>query len=211
MKRNGLPQQLRGIDVDEVRRRGIRYARGAKNGAGQGALWTAEQAYRSLEKRMRPGSRPKRRFPLIGIAGAAVAAAGAVAFYLYDRERRGAVTGRAVKLQEGARQRYADLGGVGGAVGKVRSRVGTNAPRIDEAALEEQIRKVIAKSGKPVSEVKVSVEGRTVYLRGVVEDPKAVDSAAERIHGVDGVVAVVNLTTSPARAGDGNTKKTSAS
>jgi hypothetical protein len=45
----------------------------------------------------------------------------------------------------------------------------------------------------------IVVEGRTVYLRGAVADPAFVDAAAERAHGVRGVVAVVNLTTSAAR------------
>jgi hypothetical protein len=33
-----------------------------------------------------------------------------------------------------------------------------------------------------------------VYLRGAVSDTAFVDAAAERVHGVPGVVAVVNLT-----------------
>ena len=46
----------------------------------------------------------------------------------------------------------------------------------------------------------VLLTGGTVYLRGAVADPASVDAAAERAHGVPGVVAVVNLTTS--RSGD---------
>ena len=59
---------------------------------------------------------------------------------------------------------------------------------------------MVADGGEPVSGVRVSVEGRTAYLRGSVEDPAAAEAAAERAQGVDGVVAVVNLTTAPARA-----------
>lgn len=200
-------KQLRSVDMDEVRRRGAEYALLARLRAGEGALWTAEQAYRNLEKRMRP-QRSQRRIGMIALGIAGAAAAGGIAYLIYDRERRNVMVGRAVQLQQGARQRYADLGGVGGAVGKVRSRVGNGSPGPDESALEEQVRSVVAQGGKPVSEVKVSVEGRTVYLRGAVDDPDAVDAAAERIHGVEGVVAVVNLTTSPARAGGNNNKKT---
>jgi osmotically-inducible protein OsmY len=43
----------------------------------------------------------------------------------------------------------------------------------------------------------VEVEGRTVYLKGAVADPAAADAAAERAHAVEGVVAVVNHTTTP--------------
>jgi osmotically-inducible protein OsmY len=53
--------------------------------------------------------------------------------------------------------------------------------------------------------VDVAVEGRTVYLRGSVDDPAAVDAAAERIHAVDGVVAVVNLTTGRPTTGESAT------
>ena len=37
----------------------------------------------------------------------------------------------------------------------------------------------------------------------------SVGDGIERVHGVDGVVAVVNLTTTPARAGASNNKKSS--
>ena len=155
---------------------------------------------------MRPRRR-RSRLPLVGVLVAGAAAAGVVGYLLYDRERRAQMLGGADRLQQGARSRYAELGGLTGAVDKVRTRVGTGAPEPDEAALEEQVRKVVDEGGAPVKAVKVSVEGRTVYLRGAVDDPAAVDAAAERVHGVDGVVAVVNLTTTPARAGSGNSKK----
>jgi osmotically-inducible protein OsmY len=61
--------------------------------------------------------------------------------------------------------------------------------------LKNRVEEAMAAGGNRPSGVDVSVEGRTVYLRGAVDDPAAVDAAAERIHGVDGVVAVVNLTT----------------
>jgi BON domain-containing protein len=200
---------LREVDVDDLRARGSRYAGVAAKGAGQGAVSarkTAELARRNLELRVRPRRRPS-RVPLVAVLVAGAAVAGAVGYLLYDRERRARVLGRAARLQHDARSRYAELGGLTGAVDKVRTRVATGAPELDEAALEEQVRKVVDEGGAPVKAVKVSVEGRTVYLRGAVHDPAAVDAAAERVHGVDGVVAVVNLTTTPARAGSGNSKK----
>jgi hypothetical protein len=200
---------LRDIDADELRALGLRYAAIAAKGAGEGAgsaRRTAELTRRNLEQRMRPRRR-RSRMPLVGVLVVGAAAAGAVGYLLYDRERRAQMLGRAARLQQGAQSRYAELGGLTGAVGRVRTRVGTGAPELDEAALEQQVREVVDEGGAPVKAVKVSVEGRTVYLRGAVDDPAAVDAAAERVHGVEGVVAVVNLTTTPARAGSGNSKK----
>ena len=196
-------KRLEDVDVEDIRKRGARYAEVAKKGAGK----SAKVARQKLVERMRP--RPKRRVPVVGLLVVGAAAAGIGYLLLYDRRRRAAIAGQVNKLQQGARQRYAELGGVTGAVEKVRDRVGVTAPELDEAALEEHVRQVVTEGGKPTPGLKVAVEGRTVYLRGAVEDPGAVDAVAERVHGVDGVVAVVNLTTTPARAGASNNKKSS--
>jgi len=196
-------KRLEDVDVEDIRKRSARYAEVAKKGAGK----SAKVARQKLVERMRP--RPKRRVPVVGLLVVGAAAAGIGYLLLYDRRRRAAIAGQVNKLQQGARQRYAELGGVTGAVEKVRDRVGVTAPELDEAALEEHVRQVVTEGGKPTPGLKVAVEGRTVYLRGAVEDPGAVDAVAERVHGVDGVVAVVNLTTTPARAGASNNKKSS--
>ena len=199
-------KRLEEVDVDDLRKRGARYA----GVASKTARKRAKVARQQLATRMRP--RPRRRVPVIGILVVGAAAAAGIGYLLLqDRRRREAVTGQVGKLQTGARQRYAELGGVTGAVGKVRDRVAGPSPELDEAALEEKVRQVVTEAGKPVSGLKVTVEGRTIYLRGAVDDPSAVDSVAERVHGVDGVVAVVNLTTTPARAAAGNNKKSSSS
>ena len=197
-------KRLEDVDVDDLRKRSARYAEVARKGASK----SARAARETLAARVRP--RPKRRGPLVGllVAGAAVAGIG---YLLYDRKRRQAIAGQVSKLQQGARQRYAELGGFTGAVDKVRDRVAAPVMEFDEAALEEQVRQVVAEGGKPPAGLKVTVEGRTVYLRGAVDDPAAVDAVAERVHGVNGVVAVVNLTTTPARAGAGNNKKSTTS
>jgi len=198
-------KRLEDVDVDDLRKRSARYAEVARKGAGK----SARAARETLVARVRP--RPKRRVPLIGLLVAGAAAAAGIGYLLYDQKRRQAIAGQVGKLQQGARQRYAELGGFTGAVDKVRDRVAAPVMEFDEAALEEQVRQVVAEGGKPPAALKVSVEGRTVYLRGAVDDPAAVDAVAERVHGVNGVVAVVNLTTTPARAGAGNNKKTTTS
>ena len=202
--RNRLMNKLEEMDVEDLRRRGVRYAEVATKSARKSARKSAKAARKNLMTRVRP--QPSRRVPIVGILVVGAAAAG-IGYLLYDRGRREAIAGQVNRLQHGARERYAELGGLGGAIGKVRERVGAVAPELDEAALEEQVRQVVAAGGKPVAGVKVTVEGRTVYLRGAVEDPGAVDATAERVHSVDGVVAVVNLTTTPARAGAANNKK----
>jgi hypothetical protein len=163
-----LVRRLNDVDVEAVRKQGAQLAGSAR----------AE-----LERRMRP--RPRRRFTpgtTAGIAGAMIVglAAVGIGYVLYDRERREAARARLTGVRSRARQRYAEL--TGG-----RSQV--------EADLEDRVRRAIAEGGMPPAGLDVVVEGRTVYLRGAVTDPAYVDAAAERIHGVDGVVAVVNLTT----------------
>ena len=53
----------------------------------------------------------------------------------------------------------------------------------------------IFSGGQPPGELKVDVEGRTVYLRGRLGDRVYVDSAVERAQQVEGVAAVINLVT----------------
>jgi len=193
--------RLEDVDVEDLRRRSSRYAEVARKSARK----SAKSARKQFATRVRP--KPKRRMPVVGILVVGAAAAGIGYLVLLDRRRREAIAGQMSKLQQGARQRYAELGGLGAAVDKVRDRVGVTTPALDEAALEEQVKQVVAEGGKPAAGLKVTVEGRTVYVRGAVDDSSAVDAVAERIHGVAGVVAVVNLTTAPARATAGNSKK----
>lgn len=172
-----VSKQLQGIDLEDLRRRGSGYAVVARQ---------------NVQQRVRPQPKPNRFLPVAGLLVAGAAIAG-VAVLLYDKSRRDALQGHVDRFTSGAKSRYADLGG------GVRNRLGWAEP-LDEADLERRVREVVAEGGQAVNGLKVTVEGRTVYLRGAVEDAGAVDQAAERIHGVDGVVAVVNLTTSPAPA-----------
>jgi hypothetical protein len=175
--RGAVSKQMANVDLDDIRRRGYGYAMLVRQNAG---------------RRLRPQPPPSRSVP-IGAAIAVGAAALGAAILLYDKGRRDALRARVGRLGEVARTRYAALDS------GVRDRLG-QTQMLDEADLERHVRDVIAEGDQPVDGLKVTVEGRTVYLRGAVDDATAVDRAAERIHGVDGVVAVVNLTTSPAAA-----------
>src|SRR5207253_10769690 len=156
-----MASRLDDIDTKRLQRRGYKYA---------GAL------RKNVERRMRPGPRP--RWPIAGpvAVGAALATVG---WLMYDRSRREAMRQRLNDAQSRARERYADLGGVGGALNKVSGR--TNG---HEENLKSAVEDAISAGGTPPAGLEVSVEGRTVYLRGKVDDPAAVDAAAERIHSV---------------------------
>ncbi len=179
--RGALVHRLDDIDIAAMRKRGIKLAGSVRE---------------DLSRRIRPRRRGASTSALMGLAGLAalgLTVAG-LGFLIWDRERReaarkrldGMSTGvrhRLDGVSTGVRQRYADLTG---------GRPGT------EADLEERVEKAMAEGGTQPDGLETVVEGRTVYLRGAVADPASVDEAAERIHGVPGVVAVVNLTTSRA-------------
>ncbi len=128
---------------------------------------------------------------IAGIAAVGLAAIGA-GLLAYDRERREEARKRLEDIQSGARQRYAVLSGT------VRDRYAqlTSGTTRDEHELGQKVEQAIAQGGRAPEGLETVIEGRTVYLRGAVSDTASVDAAAERAHGVPGVVAVVNLTTS---------------
>lgn len=169
--RGTLVQRLDDIDIDAIRERGTRLA---------GSM----QA--DLQRRIRPRRRRVAPWSVVGITGLVIlgAAAVGVSYVAYDRERREAARRRLADVQSRARERYAELTG-----GRTQA----------EADLEDRVRQAISNGGSLPDGLELVVEGRTVYLRGAVADPASVDAAAERVHGVSGVVAVVNLTTSENR------------
>ena len=166
--RGALVQRLDEIDLTAMQKRGTRMAGAVRS---------------DLQRRTRPRRRRVSPWAIAGIAGVVAlgAAAAGIGYVAYDRDRRDAARRRLSDVQHRARERYAEL--VGGQ---------TQA----EANLEARVRQAISDGGRPPEGLEVVVEGRTVYLRGAVADPAFVDAAAERVHGVPGVVAVVNLTTS---------------
>jgi osmotically-inducible protein OsmY len=170
--RGTLVQRLDDIDIEAMRKSGNRLA---------GSLRS------DLERRIRPRRRRISPWGVVGITGLVIlgAAGVAVGYVAYDRERREEARRRLTGVRSRARERYAELSG-----GRTRA----------EADLEARVNEAIgAENGRRPEGLEVVVEGRTVYLRGAVADPASVDAAAERVHGVPGVVAVVNLTTGAAR------------
>lgn len=165
--REMLAQRLDDIDLDAIQKRGTKLAGAVRS---------------DLQRRIRPKRRGPSPGAMIGLAGLALAglAAAGVGFLAYNRERRDAARKRLAEVRSGVRERYAEL-----ASGRTKA----------EADLMEQVSKAIAEGGHMPDGLETVVEGRTVYLRGAVADPASVDAAAERAHGVPGVVAVVNLTT----------------
>ncbi|MDQ6900033.1 MAG: BON domain-containing protein [Candidatus Dormibacteraeota bacterium] len=224
--RNSLERRIQDVDVDELRDRGSKYAKEARKqrerysklARKQGARYAdqggryADSLLASVEERLRP--QPRRRGLPIAGGLLLIGLGAAIAYLAYDRGRREALAGQANRLQQTARQRYAELGGIGGVVEKVqtggiggvvdkvqkvRGNGGAGSVGLGEAELEEKVRAVVGDSPQGL---RVAVEGRTVYLRGAVADASAADAAAERAHAIEGVVAVVNLTTASSPLGN---------
>jgi osmotically-inducible protein OsmY len=167
-----LVKRLDELDLQAMRKRGTRLAVSVRDEA---------------RRRTQPRRRRISPWGVAGITGLVVLGAAAIGagYIAYDRERREAARQRLMGMQDGARARYAELTG-----GRTRA----------EAELEARVRQAIGDGNGSVPQgLEIAVEGRTVYLRGTVADSAAADAAAERIHGVPGVVAVVNLTTTGAR------------
>jgi BON domain len=167
--RGVLVRRLDDIDFKAMQKRGLRWAGAVRS---------------DLDRRVRP-RRQTSPWTIAGLAGLVALGMAAVGagYVVLDRDRRRAVQSRFGDARHRARQRYAEL------VGR-RTQL--------EADLDARVRQAIAEGGALPSGLEVSVEGRTVYLRGAVPDPAFVDAAAERVHGIPGVVAVVNLTTGAA-------------
>src|SRR5215472_8459525 len=138
-----LVQRLNELDVDAMRKQGVRLA---------GSVRT------DLRRRMQPRRRRVSPWGVAGIAGIVVlgAAVVGVGYVAYDRERREAARRRLNDVQSRAKERYAELTG-----GRTRA----------EADLEARVRQAIADGGTTPQGLEVVVEGRTVYLRGGVADP----------------------------------------
>ena len=142
------------------------------------------QARRRLENEVQRRRRPQRQFPWALVIAAGVGVA--VGVYLAtDAQRRRQLRQSAESIYGQARERMP----------KVAERVRAKA---DETATKAAVEAaILSQLGSPPGHLDVEVEGRTVYLRGRVEEPGFVDRAVEVARGVDGVAAVINLTVEP--------------
>lgn len=144
----------------------------------------SSRARKRLESEVQRRRKPQRRFPWALVVATGVGVA--VGVYLAtDAERRRQLRQAAGSMYGQAKDRMP----------KVAERVKSKA---DEAATKAAVEAaILSELGSPPGHLDVEVEGRTVYLRGRVEEPGFVDRAVEVAKGVDGVVAVINLTVEP--------------
>ncbi len=145
-------------------------------------------------QKMRMG-RQRRSFPWGWLVLGAVTLG--VAWLMYDRRRREMIGGQVTQLGNRTTA-AARSAGIASAVDEVMSRVRGQQTALDEAALGQEVESGISEAlegGLPEG-LQVTIEGRTVYLRGTV-DPVLADSAANLAQAVPGVAAVVNLTVPP--------------
>src|SRR5205823_2526542 len=63
----------------------------------------------------------------------------------------------------------------------------------EESQLRKAVETAIFTQSSPPGEIRVDVEGRTVYLRGQVDDRGYIDQAVRKAQEVEGVAAVINL------------------
>jgi hypothetical protein len=196
--RDQVAERVGEIDTKELRKQGEAIR---EQGLDYASRLRKALAARGIPVHVIPDPKPKRRrWPLAAaLAGLGVGAGVAItAYLLYDRRRREQLRERLTQVQSVAQERYVQLGGVSGAVHQVRSKVQQRGQSSNGADLSARVGQAIAAGGDLPKGLDVEVEGRTVYLKGEVTDAAVADAAAERAHTVDGVVAVVNHTTSPA-------------
>ncbi len=178
--RHAASERLDDIDTNDVRRRADRVS-GAVTETLTDAIVDGLDAVRD---RIRP--RPRRTVPVALIAvGGAVVGAGIAVYFL---SRRQDVRERFTELTGEAQRQLPQL------VGKVRGN-GQNGHSFtqEESQLRTEVEQAILSGGQPPGDLKVDVEGRTVYLRGRLPDQGYVDQAVERAQAVEGVAAVINL------------------
>ena len=179
--RNLASERLDDIDTKDVRRRANRVSNTVTETLTDAIVDGIDQ----VRDRIRP--RPRRQVPVALIAiGGAVVGAGLAAYFLGRRQE--------------VRERFTELTGEAGRqlpqlVGKVRGGNGHNGHSFtqEESQLRTEVEQAILSGGQPPGDLKVDVEGRTVYLRGRLGDRGYVDQAVERAQQVEGVAAVINL------------------
>ncbi|HEX6489187.1 MAG TPA: BON domain-containing protein [Candidatus Dormibacteraeota bacterium] len=175
-------QRLDEIDTKDVKRRSQRLSNQVTDSVTDAIV----DGLDSVRDRIRP--RPKQRPPVALIAiGGVVVGAGLAAYFLGRRQE---VRERFTELTGPAQRRLPQL------VGKSRGNghgVNGKSFSVEESQLRTEVERAIESGGTPPGDLKVDVEGRTVYLRGHLPDRGYVDAAVERAQQVEGVAAVINL------------------
>ena len=180
--RTVLSERLDGIDTKGVRKRADRVSDRVTDTITDALIDSIE----TVRERVRP--RPRRQVPTaIFVIGGIAVGAGLAAYFLGRRQE--------------VRQRFTDLTGqaqkqlpqlVGKSNGNGRN--GHSGSR-EESQLRNAVEQAIFAGARPSGDLKIDVEGRTVYLRGHLEDRTFVDEAVQKAQSVEGVAAVINLVT----------------
>ena len=187
--RQQILARLPEVDTEQLRKRAGKLAQEADR--------RSQDARRRAEGRIRP--RRRRRAPGVAAFILMAGLGAGIAYVLADAGRRRRLAESVRNLGEGARGRI-DENGVSGAVDGMMTKLRPAGGPLQGAALKTEVEGALTAQGGIPAGLELSVEGRTVYLRGTVADPIALDRAMERIQDLPGVVAVVNLTV-PAEAG----------
>jgi len=179
--RHVASERLDDIDTKDMRKRADRVS----NTVTESLTDAIVNGIDSVRDRIRP--RPQRQVPVALIAiGGIVVGAGIAAYFLGRRQE---VRERFTELTDEAQRQLPQI------VGKVRGGNGHNGHNFsqEESQLRSEVEQAILSGGQPPGDLKVDVEGRTVYLRGRLGDRSYVDQAVERAQQVEGVAAVINL------------------
>lgn len=179
--RDAVADRLDGIDTKRIRRRADKLSASLTEAITDAVVESID----TVRQRVRP--RRTRQVPVAMIAiGGAVIGFGIAAYFLGRRQE--------------VRQKFTDLSGeaqrrVPQVIGKVKGGRSNGHVSTDEeeSQLRQAVEGAIFAGTQPPGELRVDVEGRTVYLRGHLEDRSYVDEAVQRAQGVEGVAAVINL------------------
>jgi DNA primase len=150
-----------------------------------------ENAQNRVQQRVRP--QPRRRFPIAGLV--LLGSIAGMALLFYDSRRRTMMRDRMMQLQGEAKRQLPEMRNKATqAVGGLRQRGSGANGGAEQARLQSEVESAIrgGQTSMP-SDLDVSVEGRTVYLRGSIAEREMLDQVVERAQSVTGVAAVINL------------------
>ena len=175
--REALSSRLDGIDTKKVRKQADRLSSSLTESITDAIVDSID----TVRERVRPRRRSRPPVALIAVGGALIGF-GIAAVIL---GRRPEVRQRVTELSGRAPKLIGKIGGNGS-----NGHAFTNE---EESALRKAVESAIFTQSSPPGEIRVDVEGRTVYLRGHVDDRGYVDQAVRKAQEVEGVAAVINL------------------